>query len=90
MEGLSIKPKTRFSKIKEPKIIIRAFGLNPEEILTREALTQPHRTVIDRSQLEQIQLVQLTTALKEQIPKEIRENQNQNSINPRLSDGSPG
>jgi hypothetical protein len=31
--------------------IIRAWGLDPEQILTREALTQPHRTVIDRNDL---------------------------------------
>jgi len=37
---LSIKPKTRVSKIDALKGIIRAWGLNPEQILTREALTQ--------------------------------------------------
>jgi len=33
--GLSIKPRTRISKIDALKEIIRAWGLNPEEILTR-------------------------------------------------------
>ena len=88
--GLSIKPKTRISKIDALKEIIRAWGLNPEEILTREALTQPHRTVIGQSQLEQSQLHQLTTALKQQMLKEIRENESQKSINSCLSGGSPG
>ena len=88
--GLSIKPKTRISKIDALKEIIRAWGLNPEEILTREALSQPHRTVIGQSQLEQSQLHQLTTALKQQMLKEIRENESQKSINSCLSDGSPG
>jgi len=88
--GLSIKPKTRISKIDALKEIIRAWGLNPEEILTREALTQPHRTLIGQSQLEQSQLHQLTTALKQQMLKEIRENQSQKSINSCLSGGSPG
>jgi len=46
--GLSIKPKTRLSKIDALKEIIRAWGLNPEEILTREALTKPNATVIGR------------------------------------------
>jgi site-specific recombinase XerD len=72
--GLSIKPKTRISKIDALKEIIRAWGLNPEEILTRNALTEPHRTVIDHSQLENSQLAQLTTALRQQMLKEIREN----------------
>jgi len=73
--GLSIKPKTRLSKIDALKEIIRAWYLNPEEILTRDAMTQPHRTVIDNGQLENHQLSQLTTALRQQMPKEICENQ---------------
>jgi len=72
--GLSIKPKTRVSKIDALKEIIRAWGLNPEEILTRQALTEPHRTVIDRSQVEESQIHQLSIALKQQLLKEIREN----------------
>jgi transcription termination factor Rho len=50
--------------------------MNPEEILTRDALTKPHRTVIDRSQVEQSQIRQLTMALKQQMIKEIRESYN--------------
>jgi len=88
--GLSIKPKTRINKIDALKEIIRAWGLNPEEILTKEALTKPHRTVIDKTQIEQTQISQLTTALKQQMLKEIRENQSKKSINSCLSVGSPG
>jgi hypothetical protein len=72
--GLSIRPKTRISKIDALKEIIRAWGLNPDEILTREAMMQPHRTVIDQSQMENSQLAQFTTALRRQMLKEIREN----------------
>lgn len=75
--GLSIKPKTRMSKIDALKEIIRAWGLNPEEILTKQALTEPHRTVINYSQIEENQIHQLTTALKQQMLKELRENQNE-------------
>jgi hypothetical protein len=88
--GLSVKPRTRVSKIDALKEIIRAWGLNPEEILTRQAVTEPHRTVIDRSQLEQSQLHQLSVALKQQMIKEIRESQDEKSMNSCLSDGSPG
>ena len=42
--GLSIRPKTRLGKIEALKEIIRAWGMNPEEILTRKALAMPHRT----------------------------------------------
>ncbi len=72
--GLSIKPKTRISKIDALKEIIRAWGLKPEEILTKNALTQPHRTVIDRNQIEQNQIHQLSIALKQHLLEELREN----------------
>jgi integrase len=88
--GLSIKPRTKISKIDALKEIMRAWGLNPEEILTRQALTEPHRTVIDRSQMEQSQLYQLSLALKQQMLKEIRESQNEKSMNSCLGNGSPG
>lgn len=78
--GLSIKPKTRVSKIDALKEIIRAWGMNPEEILTRQALTEPHRTVIDRSQMEQSQIQQLSIALKQQLLKELRENPNEKTV----------
>jgi len=71
--GLSIKPKTRVSKIDALKEIIRAWGLNPEEILTKNALAQPHRTVINREQVEQNQIHQLSIALKQHLLTEMRE-----------------
>jgi len=88
--GLSIKPKTRISKIDALKEIIRAWGLDPEEILTKKALTRPHRTVIDRREIEQSHLHQLTTALRQQMLNEIREASSKKSINSCLSGGSPG
>jgi hypothetical protein len=75
--ALSIRPKTKVSKIDALKEIIRAWGLNPEEVLTREALTQPHRTIIDRNHVEENQIHQLTIALKQQMFKELRENPNE-------------
>jgi hypothetical protein len=79
--GLSIKPKTRVSKIDALKEIIRAWGLNPEEILTRDALTRPNATVIGREKLEENQLHQLSIALKQQLLKEVRDEQNANRTN---------
>ena len=72
--GLSIKPKMRINKIDALKEIIRAWGLKPEEILTKNALTQPHRTVIDRNKIEQKQIHQLSIALKQHLLEELREN----------------
>jgi len=88
--GLSIRPKTRVNKLDALKEIIRAWGLNPEEILTRDAMREPHRTVIDRSEMENHQLNQLTSALKQQMLKEIRENQNEKSVNSCSAKNSPG
>ena len=78
--GLSIKPKTRVSKIDTLKEIIRAWGMNPEEILTKNALTQPHRTVIDRGQIENNQIHQLSIALKQQLLNELREKPNEKIV----------
>jgi site-specific recombinase XerD len=75
--GLSIKPKMRINKIDALKEIIRAWGLNPEEILTKNALAEPHRTVVDRSQIEQNQIHQLSIALKQHLLNELRENPNE-------------
>jgi len=73
--ALSIKTKTRVSKIDALKEIIRAWGLNPEEILTKEALARPNATVIGRERLEERQLHQLSIALRQELLKEIREEQ---------------
>ena len=51
--ALSIKPRTRVSKIDALKEIIRAWCMNPEEILVKEALVKPHRTLIDPFKEEQ-------------------------------------
>lgn len=75
--GLSIRPKTRTSKIDALKEIIRAWGLNPEEILTKQAFAEPHITVVDHSHLEENQIHVLSNALKQQILKELREDQHE-------------
>ncbi len=69
--GLSIKPKTKFSRIDTLKEIVRAWGLNPEEILTREALTMPHQTPYTQDS----QVETLSRELKELTREIILENQ---------------
>jgi len=71
--GLSIKPKTRVSKIDALKEIIRAWGLNPDEILTRDALAKSNTTFIGRERTENSQIRQLSSALQKQMLKAIRE-----------------
>ena len=88
--GLSIRKKTRLNKLDALKEIIRAWGLNPEEILTRDAIKEPHRTIIDHSEIENHQLNQLTSALKQQMINEIRDNKPKNEINSSSGISSPG
>lgn len=67
--GLSIRPKTKINKIDQLKLIIEAWGMDPNTILSKEALTMPYRTVIDP---EQQQIKILNQALKQAIIKELR------------------
>jgi len=48
--GIAIQPKIRLNKIDVLKEIMCAWGLNPEEILTRKALEQLQATAIDQNQ----------------------------------------
>jgi len=50
--GMSIRPQSEENKIDALKQIIRSWGLNPEKILTREALGQSHTTAIEINRLE--------------------------------------
>jgi len=45
--GLSIRPKTRISKIDRLKMFAESLGLKPDEVLSKDALTMSHRTVVD-------------------------------------------
>lgn len=68
--GLSIKPKTTPNRIQILKEIARSFGLNPDEILTKEALAKPHRTVI-KAGIETHQMNTLLEALKQKLKQEL-------------------
>jgi site-specific recombinase XerD len=68
--GLSIKPKTRISKIDAIKEIIRAYGMDPEQVLTREALNQPATTQVSSEEYQNNQLQTLSKALRELIRKD--------------------
>ena len=69
--GLSIRPKTQVSKIEALKEIVRAWGMNPEEVLTRETLSRPYATSISFGEDEQVK--SLSQALKEMMRKELFE-----------------
>jgi integrase len=69
--GLAIKPKTKISKIDALKAIIRAWGMNPEQILTREALTRGAVTHISAEDRDDYSLQVLSHALKETLKQEL-------------------
>lgn len=66
---LSLRPKTKLSKIQQLKLMIEAWGMNPNEILSRDTLTKPHRTIINP---DQHHLKTLNTALKQAIIQELQ------------------
>jgi site-specific recombinase XerD len=68
--GLSIRPKTRVNKVEALKEIIRAWGMNPEQLLAKEALTQGAITHTGSAESENQQLNFLANQLKELIKKE--------------------
>jgi integrase len=67
--GLSIRPKMQLSKIERLKMFAESLGLNPDEVLTRDALVKPHRTVVDP---EARKIEVLNDALKHAILMELR------------------
>ena len=67
--GLSIRSKTKFSKLERLKMFAESLGLNPDEVLAKDALAIPHRTIIDP---EARKIDVLNEALKHAILKELR------------------
>lgn len=69
--GLSIRTKTRLSKIEMMKAFAQGIGLNSDKILTQEALSEPHRIQVDPDEREERQIAVLCQALKESLKKEL-------------------
>jgi integrase len=67
--GLSIRPKTTLSKIEKLKTFAESLGLNPDEVLSKDALIMPHRTIVDPQQRT---IEVLNKALKQEIIKELK------------------
>jgi len=64
------KPKTRLSKLDQLKFFVESLGFNPNEVLSKDALAMPHRTVIDP---EQRKIDVLNQTLKDAIIKELNQ-----------------
>ena len=74
--GLSIKPKIKTNKIDQLKLMIEAWGMNPDEILTRQALSQPHRVYGTPYERQENHAKTLRHALKEMMKKELLSKKN--------------
>ena len=68
--GLAIRPKTKVNRIDQLKEIIRAWGMNPEQLLTRDALNDGATTYKNTEDFENRQLEVLSTQLKQLIRQE--------------------
>ena len=70
--GLTVKPKPETNKMAIVREFLKSMGLNPEEILSKEAQKMPHRTVITHNDLsEQDQVNLMLRALMQKIKQEI-------------------
>ena len=69
--GLIITPRAQVSKIEMVKEFVRAVGLNPEEILARKGLSEPHRIYVTAKEREEDQIRTLCLAFKETLKKEL-------------------
>jgi integrase len=67
--GLSIRTKTKLSKVDQLKMFAESLGLDPNTVLSRDALVVPHRTIVDA---EQRKIEVLNQALKQAIIKELK------------------
>ncbi|MEA2090254.1 MAG: hypothetical protein U9O89_05805, partial [Thermoproteota archaeon] len=68
--NLSIKPRTRISKLELLKELVRVSGYDPEKVLVKDAVMEPHRARIGPKD-EEHQIETLRKAVKEFLRKEL-------------------
>ena len=69
--ALSIKPRTRNTKIEMLKEVTRALGLEPEKILVKQALAEPHRSYVSSEEQENEEIRLLGQALRTSLKNEL-------------------
>jgi hypothetical protein len=68
--GLCIRSKTPLNKIETAKELLRALGLNPEQILTKDALSQGAVTTKNADDLQNYQFQLLSQTLRQLLHQE--------------------
>jgi len=69
--SLFIKPRAQVSKIEMVKEFVRGLGLNPEDILSKKAFSEPHRIYATPQEREEDQIRALCLAFKETLKREL-------------------
>ncbi|MFC1486930.1 tyrosine-type recombinase/integrase [Thermoproteota archaeon] len=70
--NLSIQSRTKIDRAFMLKEMIRTWGYDPEKILVKEALAEPHRTICEKHTTnEENEVKLLSNALKEMMKKEL-------------------
>jgi len=70
--GLSIRPQTKMNKIETLRGVAMALGLDPSEVLSREAMLKPHRTIIDPTQRQEEEYTILSKTIRKTLLEELR------------------
>ncbi len=68
---LTIRPKTSFSKLGIAKEVLRSIGIEPESVLVKDALAEPHRIVIGAEEQDNRNIQLLTRALLNHLRTEV-------------------
>jgi hypothetical protein len=81
--SLSIKPRSGYTKLDMLKETMRAWGMEPERFLTKEALAEPHRSYANPQEREEEEVRLLGLAFRENLKKELLA-----SVNSRTHDSN--
>ncbi len=70
--GHGIKPKTQISKMEMLKEAARAWGLDPEKILTKEAQAFPRRSYVSPLERRAVDSKTLSKALRDAVKRDLQ------------------
>jgi len=68
---LSIKPRTKAGRLELLKELVRGFGLDPEKVLVKEALSEPHRSIVSQGETYEAQITALAKALRHSVIRDL-------------------
>jgi hypothetical protein len=70
--GLCIRQKTKASRLDLLKEMVRGFGLDPEKVLVKEALSEAHRRIMSGEQATEEEARRLWTVLRAKMLAELK------------------